>query len=412
MGFTTALDVANRALQHCGTRRIASFSDPTSQATELAFCYDKLRDAEIRRNQWRFATRRVILRPVDVSTLLWTPPVFSAGSSYAAGAVVNYTPTGAVGSYLWEVEAATSATTTPDVSTLWHRYFGPLAVDLWILQSTVISPSAPQAPQQPLPSSYYSGEIVIVPTTWAIGTTYPINQVVNYNGTFYVSLVGSNVGNEPDVTPADWAQYVGTGSSTYARTSTQTPLPLVYGAGATFYRSLISNNFDNPTSATGTWLLLGGTTEPLTILYPIGAGPQYDTTTKNVYRLPNGYLRQAAENPKEGIDPYLGAPGAPFELDWVFEGDYIVSRYNGPIMLRFVADVIDVYDMDPMFCEGLAARIATEIAPSTVDPEKLSITLANVRAHYKGEMRSARLANCLEIGFDTPPRDEWLAVRF
>ena len=35
--------------------------------------------------------------------------------------------------------------------------------------------------------------------------TYAANNVVSYGGLFYTSLVGSNVGNEPDVSPTDWS---------------------------------------------------------------------------------------------------------------------------------------------------------------------------------------------------------------
>ena len=413
MTFVTPLDIVNRALQHCGVRRIATFNDPTSQAQELAFMYDKLRDAEIRRNQWRFATKRVVLRPTDIDTLLWKPPAWdnTGGTVYAVGAVVDYTPPGAETDFYWVCNVSNNATTTPDLSLQWTRYFGPVTADLWLNPKGNPIPVTPQV-------SYFTGEIVIVPATWLIGTTYPINAVVNRNGIFYVSLAGANVGNDPATSGTWWTAYIGrgpggqTGSPNYGLTSTYTLLPLVYSAGFTFYVSVISNNLDNPTAGTGTWLLLGGSSTPLQFVYPIGAGPLWDASSKNAYHLPYGFLRSANQNPKEGQDPFLGAPSAPFQTDWVFEGDYFVSRYNGAVMLRFIADIIDVFEMDPMFCEGLAARIANECAPSLVEPPKLALTYANVRRHYAEEMREARLANALEIGYDTPPRDEYLSVRY
>lgn len=41
------------------------------------------------------------------------------------------------------------------------------------------------------------------PAAWVIGTTYAAGDLVSLNGSNYVSLVGSNVGNSPD-TSADW----------------------------------------------------------------------------------------------------------------------------------------------------------------------------------------------------------------
>lgn len=413
MTFMTPLDVVNRALQHCGVRRIATFNDPTAQAQELAFLYDKLRDAEMRRNQWKFATRRIVLRPIDIDTLLWKPPVWASGNAYAVGAVVDYTPAGSNTDFYWVNDTANSGTITPDVATYWHRYFGPVAIDLWLNPQPSPPVSATYSPMVP----YQAGEIVVMPAAWSSLTTYPINQVaLGSDNNIYVSLAGGNLNNNPVSSSGFWTRYVGRGWGTsqqlYGVTSTDTQLPLVYGAGISYSVSIVSNNLDNPASATGTWLTLGGSTTPLQLVYPIGAGPLWDTRTKNAYRLPYGFLRQANQSPKEGQDPFLGAPAAPFQLDWQFESDYFVTWYRGAAMLRFIADVIDVYDMDPMFCEGLAARIATEVAPSLTKPEKLAITLANVRQHYNSEMREARLANALEIGWDTTPRDEYLSVRY
>ena len=65
MGFTVDVDVANRALQHCGQPRIDStlgFSEGTQRAQEIQFAYGKIKRAELRDNPWRFATRRTALR--------------------------------------------------------------------------------------------------------------------------------------------------------------------------------------------------------------------------------------------------------------------------------------------------------------------------------------------------------------
>ena len=43
--FNSALDIGNRGLQHCGSKRIASFSEISVAASEVSFCYDKLREA-------------------------------------------------------------------------------------------------------------------------------------------------------------------------------------------------------------------------------------------------------------------------------------------------------------------------------------------------------------------------------
>ena len=49
-------------------RRIGTLQDPTKNAAECAAAYDKLRRAELRRNCWRFSTRKAALRPMYANT--------------------------------------------------------------------------------------------------------------------------------------------------------------------------------------------------------------------------------------------------------------------------------------------------------------------------------------------------------
>lgn len=42
------------------------------------------------------------------------------------------------------------------------------------------------------------------PPTWASGTTYALGDIAVYMGTTYTSLIGSNLGNIPSSSPADW----------------------------------------------------------------------------------------------------------------------------------------------------------------------------------------------------------------
>jgi hypothetical protein len=109
------------------------------------------------------------------------------------------------------------------------------------------------------------------------------------------------------------------------------------------------------------WLQINAAVRYQRIQYPIGAGPRRQTTTRNIFRLPSGYLREAPQDPKQGVASYLGMPSGLPQDDWVFEGDYITTMDSEVIILRFVADIQDVTLMDPMFCEGLGARIGLEV---------------------------------------------------
>lgn len=336
--FNAPVDIANRALQHCGASRVVTLTDDSKNASEVNFCYDKLRIAELRRNVWRFATRRVALRaliaadatatPPITATRLLSPTAWNIATAYTQGAVVSYQ------NELWEAVSASTGVTPGSDSADWEIYCGPMTV-----QQTVLNDDA-----DGLETAYFSGE-------------------------------------------------------------------LVYGDGAadttTVYRSLVNANDALVSDATA-WLSLGVASTALTILYPIGSGPKAQNTTKNVFRLPNGFLRRAPDDPKEGSTSWNGAPSGLAYDDWNLEGDYIVSREVDPIILRFVADVTTVPAMDPMFCEGLAARIALEVCePLTQSTTKIQ----TIGAAYNRFMSEARIVNGIETGATEPPLDDYIACR-
>jgi sugar lactone lactonase YvrE len=72
------------------------------------------------------------------------------------------------------------------------------------------------------PVSYLTCSIVGVTGTYSATTTYSANQVVIYSSLYYVSLVSSNLGNEPDTSPASWVQlgFGGTPPTTVTLTAT------------------------------------------------------------------------------------------------------------------------------------------------------------------------------------------------
>lgn len=165
--FTTPYDVANRALQKLGGRRITAFTDTSKNAAEAAFLYDKLRVAELRRNVWRFGTRKTPLRPVTFTsgvptTGIITPLTWLVGTTYAAGAIVaDPTITG----FYWRSQAGTNLAHTPNTDTgaWWVAYFGGTTTSVWSASVT-----------------YVRGDIVNKSSTVA-----------------YVSLQNSNLNHDP-----------------------------------------------------------------------------------------------------------------------------------------------------------------------------------------------------------------------
>ena len=365
--YRTPIDVANRALQHCGVTRITTFADNSKNASEVAFVYDKLRRAELRRNVWRYAKRWVALRPVDTNTMGFTAVAFDATKTYLRGSLV--TDNGS----LYFCNTDTPVAQTPsDHPEYWTLYFGPLTASLRDATNT---------------AGYYAGEIVY--------TTDPDTPLV------YLSLENNN-SDDPSTIPA-WdttVMYNSGDTVTYAAATWQSvkDLNLAQIPGAT----------DNWVAIPATeafhrsgrkWLALTGITlsKPV-FIFPIGTGPASSESTRQVYRLPAGYLRTAPQDPRNSRAA----------SDWVFEGNYLITSDTQVILFCFIADVADVLAMDPMFCEGLAARIGFEVCEVLTQS---SDKLKNIGAQYKTFMSEARMVNAIENGPIEPDEDAYISCR-
>lgn len=403
--FTRAEDIANRALQHCGLSRISTFKDPTDSAHEMLFTYDKVRRAEFRRNVWRFATRRVILRPQSRTTMAVATAAWSASEIYVLGSLVNY------GGVLYYSLVNDNLGVTPGTTSgQWATYFGPLVAHSWDANAG---------------TAWYAGELVYTPEdgsygvymslvngnltdpkdypAWVATTIYnagdtvgdgstqllfqpgdaPVfngNLPMNFVGSSYVSLADLNVSNQPDLSPASWA-----------------PLPIP----------------NQPDGRIGqSWVKVGITLASIQIIYPLTAGPLEQTSNRNAFLLPNGYLRRTVSDPKSGQNSVLGTPSGGNYEDWVFEGNFITSSTFSPIMLRFVADIAEVPQMDDMFCEALAARMAKEAGPVLLaDKADKAARMAATMQAYRALMSEAKTVNAVEIGSIQPAVDDYLACR-
>lgn len=388
--FGTPLDIMNRALDIVGANQLSSYTD-VAPGVRVVSVYDKLRQYELRRNAWSFAIRRCVLRPISSTSTLITFPAYAAGTTYAIGDIVLS------GGQLWVSKIASNLGNTPGtlpttLTTLpWDRYFGPKWADQWASQT---SPGANNVAV----TGYNAGEMAYILGAAGVAPS------------LYQSLINDNDA-EPDTVDAwDSATMYSTGA--------------VVSEGGTNYQSLVNFNLDQQppnasywttsiTSSTvsGSWRKVTGATLTVpTITWPIQAGPVNDTnTSRNVYPLPNGYMRRVNQDPSAGKQAFLGAPTNLFQSDWEYDGAYIVSNQNGAINFRFGADILDVTVMDPMFCEGLAAACGYQVAEAiTQAPEKKTAALQN----YNRAMSEARLTNAIEQGAEEPPLDDWLRCRF
>lgn len=382
--YFTPLDVANRALDHVGSTPITSFTQDCKAAQRVSTVYDKVRLAELRRNVWRFAIRKVALRAVDVTTMFLVPAAYVSGDTYPQGSIVTYNQITYIASQY--VPAAT-APGTPNEA-YWWVYFGPLTVTPWI----------PLSAPGVVTTTYYAGELVYN----VVGTTVHVYQCLNTGTT-----------DDPTALPLLWSA-----TTTYNIGDTVTD------SMAGVWQSKIDLNTNNipvagaawqvvpagqPAAQVGqSWLQINCTIRFERLQYPIGSGPRMQSTTRNIYRLPSGFLRKAPQDPKAGSISYLGAPSGLPEDDWELEGNFLVTRDSDIIILRFVADIQDVTVMDPMFCEGLGARIGMEVCESLTQAEG---KFQEIGSMYKLMMGEARAVNGIETEPTEPPLDDYLATR-
>lgn len=375
--YRVPIDIGNRACDHCGVPPISSFTEDSKAADRISSVYDKLRVAELRRNVWRFSIRKAALRAVDTTTMFLVPGAWTSTEVYPQGSIVSYNNTFY---FAAQYVPANTPPGSPDEA-YWTVYFGPQTVTPY--DST---------------TEYYAGELVydksvsppdiyqclISGTTddptasapaWDATVTYNIGDTATYSSSTWQSKVDLNTNNTPS-------------EDTY-----WTAVPVTNQAATQIGQG---------------WLQINATVRYQRFQYPIGAGPRNQSTTRNVFRLPYGFLREAPQDPKQGVASYLGAPsGLPYD-DWVFEGDYITTSDQQVIILRSVADIQDVSLMDPMFCEGLAARIGLEICePLTQSDSKLG-TISQI---YKTFMSDARNVNGIETGSVEPPLDDYITCR-
>lgn len=365
-------------------------------------------------------------------------PAWSSLTTYSQGQTVTYTDgntySSLVNSNLNNIPSAT-------VGTDWAL------VPILTLQTQTVPITGANMITQPMTSPV---------NEWAQATTYSSGSFVMFNGSEYLSIANNNTGNFPNVSGSTFWVAVSGGTlyislidlnlnnnpanaaAAWSSSTTYSSGNFAAASDGNTYKSLANSNLNNNpvtdggvhwqlialTAWTSTftqgggnsqWLQIGGAASPsgvaltaLNITYPIGCGPVSQAQTKNVYRLPAGYLRRANQDPKAGGFSWLGAPGQMIYRDWTFVGNYLTTMDSNPIVFRFVADVQDVTQMDDMFCELLAARIGIEVCEPVTQSKTKIDTIASV---YKQFGTEARTVNAIEVGAEEESLDDYLACR-
>lgn len=412
MPFLDSLDLANRSCDHLGQSHIDAVDEDSKKNTLLANAYDKLRPAELRRNLWAFSKRKAMLRPIGATTRLLAPRAWDEDVTYQPGAVVKDD-----NGVLWTSGIAANLGNEPGTTSAWDQYFGPMTVE-----------------EYDADTSYYAGELVysigsrtgsfVVYRSLVSGNeddpettdaydatvTYDLGDVVSYSGSQWRSKIAVNLGTTPAEPAAAYNAAV-----TYAISQTCT------GSDGYKYSSVGNGNTGNDPvldggvnwtntgvaaawtavpvlwSSASSWVPVFAGLENISIVYPLGTGPSAQASTANLFRKPAGWLRKAVVDPK-GVKGYDQTETM---------GNYIIGG-DSPMLVEFGADILTVTDMDPMFCEGLAARMALETCEAITQSLSKFQRIGN---SYQTFMTEARIVNAITDDYEEAPQDDWLSVR-
>jgi hypothetical protein len=118
----------------------------------------------------------------------------------------------------------------------------------------------------------------------------------------------------------------------------------------------------------------------------------------NAFPLPADFVRLLAQDPEENFN----------DLDWQIEGKQIVTNDSSPINIRYVYDVTDPNEMDPLFREAFSAKLAEACCEELTQS---NAKIANAQLVYKDIIAEARRANAIERVSQKPPEDEWVTKR-
>lgn len=414
--FQDSLDIANKGLGYLGQPPIEDISEDSQRNLVMSGLYDKVRQGELRAHVWRFAKRRVFVRPITATSRLLVGKPWQINETYSPGSIVSDAD-----GRVWVSWTPENYGNEPGVSAVWDTYIGPAAVDEWV--STI---------------SYFAGEVVYkkatydgsfalfmslqgsntdnpdTSTPWSATATYGLDDRVSSGGSNWRSLITFNRNVTPADVPNAWSVGV-----TYATSATAlardgfvyiagvgVPVGLdpVLDDGSFWTRSVVGGWSRVPTAytASGKWLPLYSNMINMPLDY-LTLGPRFTDPTlqsngQGVFRTPYGYLRNS--RPSTG-----GRPVTRDDHDPV--GDWILSN-DGIILLEFCADIRNVKVMDALFCNAFAARLAFDACIPLTQDKSL---LADISAEYNKFMGQAATVNGIEVGPQEPDEDDLISCR-
>lgn len=133
-----------------------------------------------------------------------------------------------------------------------------------------------------------------------------------------------------------------------------------------------------------------------TTLAALAAAPSFGKTTQ--YQLPSDFVRLLPPDPKFVYNDH----------DWQIEGRKLLTNDTGVLNLRYVYNVTDPNEMDPLFREAFSLELALDLCEE--------LTQSNTKKKQLKEDRNdtiadAKRVNAIERPALEPPEDTWVTVR-
>lgn len=94
-------------------------------------------------------------------------------------------------------------------------------------------------------------------------------------------------------------------------------------------------------------------------------------------------------------------------IPWKQEGGVLLSNYEAPRLVRYIGNLTDPGDWNPLFVEALAARLAMKIAMPLTNKAS---NLQGAKVAYEEAISEARRVNAIESG-SVAAAQSWAAAR-
>lgn len=127
-------------------------------------------------------------------------------------------------------------------------------------------------------------------------------------------------------------------------------------------------------------------------------GTAPDWGKARAYTLPADFVRLADDYPEDNTNT----------KDWEIEGRKIYSDDTDPIYIRYIYDVTDPNEMDPLFRELFSIELADAVCEELTQSNSKKESLL---AEKKEVLREARRINAIEKIASQFPEDTWITVR-